>query len=65
MFQPNYFETVSEKELSAKIRALKLYKSQEKRRYMQEEFIRSLAVVRGVQSGNYLAEAFEIYRMIN
>jgi len=65
MFQPNYFEIVSEKELSAKIRALKLYKSQEKRRYMQEEFIRSLAVVRGVQSGTYLAEAFEIYRMIN
>ena len=64
-FQPNYYETISEENLSSKIEALKQYKSQDKRNYMKEEFIRSLAVVRGVQSGTSLAEAFEIYRMIN
>jgi N-acetylglucosamine malate deacetylase 1 len=64
-FQPNYFEQITEKDLSAKITALKHYKSQQKRSYMQEDFIRSLAVVRGIQSGTSLAEAFEVYRMIN
>jgi|SRR5215203_1222820 len=64
-FQPNYFEQISERDLSAKMTALKLYPSQSKRSYMQEEFTRSLAVVRGVQSGTSLAEAFEIYRMIS
>jgi N-acetylglucosamine malate deacetylase 1 len=63
-FQPTYFETLTEEDLEAKINALKYYKSQEKRTYMQESFIRSLAVVRGIQSGTPLAEAFEVYRMI-
>lgn len=64
-FQPSYFETLTEVHLATKIHALKRYKSQEKRSYMQESFIRSLAVVRGIQSGTSLAEAFEVYRMIN
>lgn len=63
-FQPTYFETLTEENLSAKINALKHYKSQEKRTYMQESFIRSLAVVRGIQSGASLAEAYEVYRVI-
>lgn len=63
-FQPTYFESLSEETLSAKATALKHYKSQEKRAYMQESFIRSLAVVRGIQSGVPLAEAYEVYRMI-
>lgn len=63
-FQPTYFETLSEENLSAKVKALREYKSQEQRSYMQESFIRSLAVVRGIQSGTPLAEAFEVYRMI-
>lgn len=63
-FQPTYFEQLSEENLSAKMAALKHYQSQEKRTYMQESFIRSLAVVRGVQSGVPLAEAYEVYRMI-
>lgn len=64
-FQPNYYESLSEENLSAKINALKNYKTQEKRSYMQESFIRSLAVVRGIQSGTPLAEAYEVYRMIH
>lgn len=64
-FQPTYFESLTEDILSTKIKALKHYKTQEKRSYMQESFIRSLAVVRGVQSGTPLAEAYEVYRMIH
>lgn len=64
-FQPNYYESLSEENLSVKINALKNYKTQEKRSYMQESFIRSLAVVRGIQSGTTLAEAYEVYRMIH
>lgn len=63
-FQPTCFESITEENLSAKINALKHYKSQEKRTYMQESFIRSLAVVRGIQSGASLAEAYEVYRMM-
>ena len=64
-FQPNYFETLTEQNLSTKIEALKHYESQDKRPYMKENFIRSLAVVRGIQAGASLAEAFEVYRMVH
>lgn len=63
-FQPAYFESLTEENLSAKTAALMHYKSQEKRTYMKESFIRSLAVVRGIQAGVPLAEAYEVYRMI-
>ncbi len=32
---------------------------------MQEDFIRSLAIVRGVQCNAPFAEAFEIYKLIS
>jgi len=32
---------------------------------MNEDFIRSLAKVRGVQCNNRYAEAFEVYKLIN
>lgn len=64
-FQPNYFESISEQNLKAKQEALHHYKSQTGRKYMNDDFIRSLAVVRGIQANAPLAEAFEIYRLIN
>jgi LmbE family N-acetylglucosaminyl deacetylase len=63
-FQPNYFEQISEEDLSKKIKALKEYKTQVGRSYMNPEFIRSLAVVRGIQCNTILAEAFEVYKMV-
>ena len=62
-FQPNYFEGISEQQLSSKQKALEQYRSQSHKKYMEKEFIRSLAVVRGVQGNQRLAEAFEVYRM--
>lgn len=60
----NFFICISESELNKKIESLKMYKSQEHRNYMKEDFIRSLAKVRGVQANSEFAEAFEVYRWI-
>jgi LmbE family N-acetylglucosaminyl deacetylase len=64
-FQPNYFEKISDQQLQAKQDALREYKSQAGRKYMNADFIRSLAMVRGIQSNTSLAEAFEVYRLIS
>ena len=64
-FQPNYFQTLNEKDLDKKVQALKAYKSQVNKNYMQEDFIRSLAKVRGVQANTVYAEAFEAYRIVS
>jgi N-acetylglucosamine malate deacetylase 1 len=64
-FTTTCFNRLGETELAAKIAALKAYRSQAHRNYMQEEFIRSLAKVRGVQCNNGYAEAFEIYRLLS
>jgi LmbE family N-acetylglucosaminyl deacetylase len=58
------FIRLTEKEIEKKNGALKMYASQAHRNYMQENFTRSLATVRGVQANADFAEAFEIYRSI-
>ncbi|MGH2552220.1 MAG: hypothetical protein ACRDEB_00795, partial [Chitinophagaceae bacterium] len=63
-FHQQLFIGLTENELEKKVNALKEYRSQSQRNYMQEDFIRSLAKVRGVQCNNEYAEAFEIYKWI-
>ncbi len=63
-FHHNFFIRLTETEVEKKVNALKEYKSQAQRNYMQEDFIRSLAKVRGVQCNSEYAEAFEIYKWI-
>lgn len=63
-FHTNFFIRLSETALNQKIESLKSYQSQSHRNYMQPDFIRSLAKVRGVQSNSEYAEAFEIYKWI-
>ncbi len=58
----NFFVRISENDLLKKIESLKAYESQSDKSYMNPEFIRSLARVRGVQANSSFAEAFEIYR---
>jgi len=60
----NFFIRISENELNKKIESLKAYNSQAHRNYMKEDFIHSLATVRGVQANSAFAEAFEVYRWI-
>jgi N-acetylglucosamine malate deacetylase 1 len=64
-FAPNYFERITEENLKTKQKALLQYKSQSHRAYMNGEFIRSLAVVRGIQANSAFAEAFEVYRLFS
>ena len=56
------FSELNESHLNLKIGALKEYKSQEHRSYANDDFIRSLATVRGTQIGKKYAETFEVVR---
>ena len=58
------FNKLDEKFLKIKLQALKEYKSQNHREYLNDDFITSLARVRGVQIGAQFAEAFEVIRLI-
>ena len=63
-FSTSCFMVLEEKHVLKKIEALKQYKSQAHRPYASEEFIRSLARVRGVQINTNYAECFEMLRWI-
>lgn len=58
------FSVLDENQISKKIKALEEYKSQAHRSYANEEFIRSLARVRGVQVNEQYAEVFDVLRFI-
>jgi LmbE family N-acetylglucosaminyl deacetylase len=62
-FKNQLYYSLSEKNIEDKVRALSMYKSQSNRRYISSEFIKSLAIVRGIQNGVNLAEAFEVIRI--
>ena len=63
-FSTSCFMVLEEQHLITKLRALKEYRSQAHRPYANENFIRSLANVRGVQINTKYAECFEILRWI-
>jgi len=63
-FNTSCFISLTEANLNKKVEALSQYKSQAHRPYANEEFIKSLSKVRGVQSGREYAEVFEMIRMI-
>jgi LmbE family N-acetylglucosaminyl deacetylase len=64
-FKTQCFVKLDPKHLDKKIEALKKYKSQGSRPYLSADFIKSLAVARGVQVGVKYAEVFEVVRLIN
>lgn len=63
-FHTSFFVRLTGGQVTKKIEALKLYASQSHRNYMNGDFIRSLARVRGVQCNSEFAEAFEIYKQV-
>jgi LmbE family N-acetylglucosaminyl deacetylase len=63
-FTTSCFFKLSHANIETKLRALNCYKSQQHRPYANEDFIKSLAKVRGVQTGSEYAEVFEVIRMI-
>lgn len=62
-FNTQCFVELLEADLDAKQEALQEYASQRGRTYMSNDFVRSLAVTRGVQAGVPLAEVFEVIRL--
>lgn len=63
-FRTSCFVDLSDEFLNKKINALQMYESQKHRTYADAEFIRSLAVTRGVQIGKRYAETFEVVRWV-
>ncbi|NJN34606.1 MAG: PIG-L family deacetylase [Saprospiraceae bacterium] len=64
-FSTTCFSKLTENQLDIKIQALKSYESQAHRPYADEDFIRSLARIRGVQIGVKYSEVFEVIRWIS
>lgn len=63
-FATDCFIEISKQQLDAKIDALQAYATQEGKLYMDPDFIRSLAKIRGTQIGVPFAETFEVIRWI-
>ena len=63
-FDTDCFIKLEEEHIDKKINALQCYKTQEGKAYMNPDFIKSLATVRGTQIGTKYAEAFEVIRWI-
>jgi len=63
-FNNSAFVQLTSEHLDRKLRALAMYESQTFRPYASEQFIRSLATVRGAQVRAEYAEAFELVRLI-
>jgi N-acetylglucosamine malate deacetylase 1 len=63
-FNTRAFNKLTEKHIQSKVDCLKMYETQKHRSYLNENFIRSLATTRGVQTGTQYAESFEVIRWI-
>lgn len=63
-FRTSCFVELSSEHLEAKVRAAGMYESQKHRKYSDPEFIRSLALIRGIQIEKRYAEAFEVVRWV-
>lgn len=63
-FQTRTFVLLNRKHIEKKVEALYCYKSQRHRKYLDKDFLFSLAKTRGVQIESEYAEAFEIMRLV-
>jgi N-acetylglucosamine malate deacetylase 1 len=64
-FRTTAFFTLAESHVEKKAEALRCYKTQNFRNYINDDFIYGLARVRGAQIAKEFAEAFEAIRIIN
>jgi len=63
-FNHSAYIALSENEIEKKIFALSKYESQQSKLYSSAEYIKGLALVRGVQINVKYAEAFELIRLV-
>lgn len=62
-FAYSAFIPIDQKHFDTKVEAIKNYVSQKHRKYMDQEFIKGWARMRGIQSNTKYAEAFEIIQL--
>ncbi len=62
-FEGACYVRLEERHLARKVEHARAYRSQAARPYLREEFLRSLATVRGLQMNQPAAEAFEVIRL--
>jgi N-acetylglucosamine malate deacetylase 1 len=63
-FATQCFSALKTEQIQRKVDALECYASQRHRNYLSAEFIKGLALTRGVQVGQPYAEAFEVVRWV-
>jgi N-acetylglucosamine malate deacetylase 1 len=63
-FETRSFVYLEERHIHKKLESVKCYRSQTGRKYANAEFIKGLAITRGVQCGVNYAETFEVIRWI-
>ena len=63
-FSHQAYVRLEERHVEKKVQALACYKSQQHRNYTREDYIRNVALTRGIDVGCDYAEVFEVYRWI-
>lgn len=58
------FVALDQRHITKKIQALQCYETQKNRPYFREDFIHGLAITRGLQANEPMAEAFEVIKWI-
>ncbi|HBX52998.1 MAG: LmbE family protein [Bacteroidetes bacterium RIFOXYA12_FULL_35_11] len=64
VFETTCFVHLEDRHVANKLESLKCYRSQIGRKYSSEEYIKGLAMTRGVQVGGRYAETFDVIRWI-
>ncbi len=63
-FSYDWYAPLEQRHIDRKVAALARYASQQHRRYANEEYIRSLARIHGVNVNREHAEVFQVYRVV-
>ena len=63
-FSHQAYVRLEERHVEKKVEALACYESQQHRNYTREDYIRNVALTRGIDVGCDFAEVFEVYRWI-
>ena len=63
-FSHQAYVRLDERHVEKKVQALACYASQGHRNYIREDYIRNVALTRGINIGTEFAEVFEVYRWI-
>ena len=63
-FEYQWYVALEQRHIDLKVAALEKYASQQHRRYANEEYVRNLARMHGVNVNREYAEVFQVYRVV-